>query len=169
VTCARAAGAYVGALRSVIHALKYDGRRSLAASLAVLMRTRAADVLRDAACVVPVPLHPWRRVRRGFNQAADLAAGLGPPVVTALWRVRATAQQTGLSARARRSNMRGSVRLSPILSERARRLLVGQVVVLVDDVRTTGATLDECAAALRAAGAKEVRAVTAAMARLDAG
>src|SRR5712664_1355101 len=85
---ARAIGAYDGALRAVVHALKYEGRRSLARPLGALMRHRGADMLDGAACVVPVPLHPSRRRERGFNQAVDLAGHLEVPVVTALRRIR---------------------------------------------------------------------------------
>jgi ComF family protein len=163
VVCWRAAGEYEGALREIIHAFKYDERRSLARPLGRLMRTAAADLLVDAACAVPVPLHPWRRFRRGFNQSADVAAQLGPPVVHALWRTRATKPQSGLNAEERGRNVRGAFRLSPLLSRAARRtLLLDRVVVLVDDVRTTGATLEACANTLRHAGVAEVRVVTAA-------
>jgi len=128
-------------------------------------RAKAADLLEDADCVVPVPLHPWRRLKRGFNQSADLAACLGRPVVHALWRTRATASQTGLTAIARRHNVRGAFSISPLLLRHVRRrLLDGHVVVLVDDVRTTGATLEACAQVLTKAGVREVRALTAALA-----
>src|SRR5262245_14422560 len=80
----RAVGPYDGALRAIIHALKYEGRRSLARPLGGLMRRRGADVLDGASCIVPVPLHPSRRRERGFNQAADLAGHLGLPIVGAL-------------------------------------------------------------------------------------
>jgi len=165
VDAARAAGEYGGALREILHAFKYEGRRGLASPLAAMIRAAGVDVLGDAHCVVPVPLHPWRRMRRGFNQADDLARQLGVPAVRALWRVRATAPQTGLHAAARRYNVRHAFRLSPFLT-RARRLTLveGRIVVLVDDVRTTGATLQACAAALKDAGAREVRALTVALA-----
>src|SRR6185503_2063530 len=103
---ARAIGAYDGALRSIVHALKYEGRRSLARPLGALMRHRGADVLGGAACAIPVPLHPSRTRQRGFNQAADLARQLDLPVVAALRRVRATATQTGLPAAQRHRNVR---------------------------------------------------------------
>jgi ComF family protein len=163
VSCARAAGAYEGTLREIIQAFKYEGRRSLARPLATLMREAGGDLLGDADVVVPVPLHAWRRFRRGFNQAADLAARLDAPVLHALWRVRPTPPQTGLAARLRRRNVRGAFRLSPLVP-RAR--VEGRIVVLVDDVRTTGATLNACAAVLAAAGAREVRALTAARASI---
>jgi ComF family protein len=130
-----------------------------------MMRAAGSDMLSDADCVVPVPLHPWRRLRRGFNQSADLAACLGLPVVHALWRTRATATQTGLTAAARRRNVRDAFSISPLLTRGARRrMLEGRVVVLVDDVRTTGETLDACAQTLARAGVREVRAITVALA-----
>ena len=163
----RAAGEYEGALRHIIHAFKYERRRRLAPRLGELLRAAGHDLLTGADCVIPVPLHPWRRVRRGFNQACDLAATLGPPVVRALWRTRATPAQTGLTAAGRRKNMRGAFRLSPLLSGRTlRTMLANRIVVLVDDVRTTGATLDACALALKQAGVREVRALTVARAAL---
>jgi ComF family protein len=154
---ARAIGAYDGALRAIVHALKYEGRRSLARPLGRLMRERGAEMLAGAACAVPVPLHPSRRRHRGFNQAADLARHLGMPVVPALRRVRATATQTGLPAGRRHRNMRGA-----FAATRAAAALNGSIVVLVDDVSTTGATLEACARALKEAGVSEVRALTAA-------
>jgi ComF family protein len=158
----RAFGPYEGQLRLIIHALKYDKRRSLARRLALLMRQSGADVLAGADCLVPVPLH-WRRLRtRGFNQAADLAAGLGLPVARALRRVRPTPPQAGLSARGRHRNLRGA--FAPARRSGHRRAVAGKCVVLVDDVLTTGATLDNCACALKAAGAREVRALTVARA-----
>ncbi|HEY6363127.1 MAG TPA: ComF family protein [Vicinamibacterales bacterium] len=159
----RAAGDYEGALRKIIHAFKYEGRRSLAAPLAAMMSTAGSELLRDTDVLVPVPLHAVRRLQRGFNQADDLARRLDGPVVRALWRIRATSPQAGLTAAARRRNVRHAFRLSPLLSRRTRsRLIEGRTVVLVDDVRTTGATLDACARVMKEAGAKEVRALTAA-------
>jgi ComF family protein len=156
-------GEYDGALRAIIHAFKYEGRRSLAAPLAALMRRRGVYDLQGAACVVPVPLHPLRRLQRGFNQAADLARHLDLPVVHALWRVRFTATQTGLTRAERRRNVRDAFRRSPLLREQRRAALIeNRVVVLVDDVWTTGATLAACARMLKQAGAKEVRVLTAA-------
>jgi ComF family protein len=159
VSIAAAAGRYDGALRTAIHGLKYDQRRSLARPLARLMTACGAGVLSGADAVVPVPLHPSRRRQRGFNQAADLARRLGLPMIHALRRVRATAPQADLSADARLANVAAAydVARSP---ERWR----DATLVLVDDVATTGATLDACAEVLLLAGAKEVRALTAARA-----
>jgi ComF family protein len=154
---ARAIGAYDGALRAIVHALKYEGRRSLARPLGRLMRERGADMLAGAVCVVPVPLHASRRRHRGFNQAADLARHLGLPVVAALRRVRATTTQTGLPAGRRHRNVRDA-----FAATRGCDALAGAVIVLVDDVSTTGATLEACARTLKEAGVTEVRALTAA-------
>jgi ComF family protein len=167
VTTARSAGEYVGSLREILHAFKYRQHRSLAVPLGRLIGTVGAEILAGADCVVPVPLYPLRRMRRGFNQANDLAAALDRPVVHALWRVRATASQTGLHARARRLNVRDAFVASPLLTPRTREsMLAGRIVVLIDDVRTTGATLDACAVALTGTGVREVRALTVAQATL---
>jgi ComF family protein len=154
---ARAIGAYDGALRAVVHALKYEGRRSLARPLGRLMRERGAEVLAGATCAIPVPLHPSRRRHRGFNQAADLARHVGIPVVPALCRARATATQTGLPAGRRHRNVRDAFAVT-----RAAAPLAGSIVVLIDDVSTTGATLEACARPLKESGVSEVRALTAA-------
>ena len=168
VEVARSAGDYDGALRHIIHAFNYDARRSLASPLGELLREAGGDLMKEASCAVPVPLHPWRRLYRGFNQAADLAAALPLPVVHALWRRRMTAPQTGLSAGGRRRNVRGAFRLSPLLRRRViQTMIADHIVVLVDDVRTTGATLDACAHVLKDAGAKEVRALTVARADIS--
>ena len=143
---ARAIGAYDGALRAIIHALKYDGRRSLARPLGRLMRERGADMLADAAGVIPVPLHPSRRRHRGFNQAVDLARHLGAPVLPALRRVRATPTQTGLPAGQRHRNLRDAFAVTAAAAQ-----LRGAIVVVIDDVSTTGATLEACARTLKAA------------------
>lgn len=157
ISRARAIGIYDGALRAIIHALKYDGRRSLAGPLAALMRTRGSDVLAGADVVVPVPLHPSRRRERGFNQADDLARELKLPVLRALRRVRATAVQAELPAARRHGNVRDAFALAVRAGG-----LNGSIAVLIDDVSTTGATLDACAQALRSGRVREVRALTAA-------
>ena len=157
----RAVGPYEGPLRRLVHALKYEQRHTLGPPLGRLMRHAAGELLADVDCVVAVPLHPRRQRARGFNQAAELAAQLGPPVVDALPRTRATAPQTALPAGQRRRNVRGAfapVRRFGIRPGRAP--VEGACVMLVDDVTTTGATLDACARVLRRAGAREVRALT---------
>ena len=160
ITRATAIGPYEGRLRDVIHALKYDPRPTLAKHLAARMRDAAAGVLAGADLVVPVPLHRSRERSRGFNQARELARHLGLPMADVLVRTRRTDTQADLPADRRHANVRGAF-------ERARgrgaAATLG-IVVLVDDVRTTGATLNACAAVLLDAGAAEVRALTAAKA-----
>jgi ComF family protein len=157
IVMTRAIGSYDGTLRAIVHAFKYDGRRSLAARLGALMRARGADVLRGADAIVPVPLHRARRRERGFDQAADLARHVGLPVVYALRRTRPTAVQASLPAARRHGNVRDAFAARP-----AAAALDGLTVVLVDDVSTTGATLEACARVLTDAGVRELRALTAA-------
>lgn len=146
-------------MRTAIHALKYEGRRSLARPLSTLMIRRAGDVLTGADAVVPVPLHPSRHRTRGFNQASDLARRLGPPVVHLLRRVRATTPQADLPAADRHRNVRDA-----FAPRRGIRRCRSATLVIVDDVCTTGATLEACAGVLLDEGAREVRAITAARA-----
>jgi ComF family protein len=159
ISRAGAIGDYEGTLREVIHVLKYDGRRSVAPPLAGLMATHGREVLHAADALVPVPLHRTRLRQRGFNQAEDLARHLALPVVGALKRVRATHPQVDLPADARRDNVKDAFALA---GTRVQARIARRIVVLVDDVATTGATLEACARVLTRAGASEVRALTAA-------
>lgn len=166
---AAAVGEYEGRLRDIIHALKYERRRSIAPPLGARMRTAGADLLRGADVVVPVPLHPRRERSRGFNQADDLARVLGLPVHPLLRRVRFTTSQIELPAEERQRNVQHAFALSalpgPAKAKAGHHIDAspeGLVIVLVDDVSTTGATLEACARVLKAAGVKEVRALTAA-------
>ena len=156
VSRSRAVGPYEGSLRAIVHALKYDGRRRIGRPLGLLLAERGAGILAGADFVVPVPLHGSRQRARGFNQAAEIAQYLGLPVTRALRRVRATPSQIDLPAGRRHANVRGAFALA------RRTSVAGAIVVLVDDVSTTGATLEACARVLRENGAKEVRALTAA-------
>ena len=155
---------YADVVRAIVHAFKYDGRRSLARPLGRLLREAGHAVLDGADAVVPVPLHPWKRMRRGFNQAADLARMLDLPVRPVLRRSRATRTQAGLTPRQRRHNMAGAFALARWPCRARETAIRHQVLVLVDDVMTTGATLDACARVLKRAGAKEVRTLTLARA-----
>jgi ComF family protein len=160
ITIGRAIGTYEGTLRDILHVLKYGRRRSVAPVLAGLMTRAGSDVLDGADCLVPVPLHVIRRYRRGFNQAMELARAIEVPTIEALRRVRSTATQTDLPEAQRHENVHGAF----AVRRAARRRIKDGIVVLIDDVSTTGATLDACANALLAEGAKEVRALTAARA-----
>jgi ComF family protein len=168
-TLARSGGRYEGALREIVHVFKYGGCRVLADPLGALMRASGHDVLAGADAVVPVPLHPWRAWTRGFNQADDLARTLGPPVWRVLRRARHGPPQASLPAARRHANVRDAFVLGRLFAQvgvwpPARSRLRGAVVVLVDDVMTTGATLDACARTLVGAGVRDVRVLTAARA-----
>lgn len=121
------------------------------------MRSRGSDTLTGADFVVPVPLHPSRRRERGFNQAEDLSIHIGLPVVPALRRVRRTSAQADLPASQRHRNVKDAFAVRDTAG-----VLDGKIVVLIDDVSTTGATLDACARALKEGGVREIRALTAA-------
>ena len=179
IAAARAIGPYETTLRDVVHALKYDKRRSIAVRLAAMMATEARDILTGADFVVPVPLHRQRHRERGFNQAEELARHLPVAMRPVLKRVRATRPQIDLPANERRNNVNGAFALRRFLrrppgvslirpssetriDQAEARPLLGYTIVLVDDVATTGATLEACARVLKAAGAGEVRALTAA-------
>jgi len=157
---ARAAARYRGPLREAMHAFKFRGKRVLARPLGDLVLEECADAISaDTVAIVPVPLTRDRQRERGYNQAQLLAerigAGLQVPV-RGRWlrRVRSTAPQTDLTATERRENVRGAFTASPAVA--------GGHVIVVDDVFTTGATVEECARALRAAGAARVGVVTVA-------
>ncbi len=260
LTALRTLGPYEGVLRDLVHALKFDRRRSLARRLGALLCSNAVDIFDGADALVPVPLHPWRQWRRGFNQVDDLARALrtahraaallaptalvaldapvahaapvtpaapfapvapvapvapiapsapvapvapsapaapvapvGPaapdapiasaalvalvasvacdlPVWHALRRRRATKPQSELDADARQANVRDAFRLSGWTGWRRAgwaAKVSGRTLVLVDDVTTTGATLDACGEVLRRHGAREIRAVTIGRVVLD--
>jgi ComF family protein len=159
ISWAAAVDEYDGRMTDIIHALKYDRRRSISPRLGALMRECGAGVLRDADAVVPVPLHPRREYRRGFNQARDLAIHLGPPVLPLLTRVVYTQSQIDLPKHERHRNVRDAFSFRP---DPRSPIPDPGLVVLVDDVATTGATLEACATMLKKGGVKEVRALTAA-------
>jgi predicted amidophosphoribosyltransferase len=178
---AGALGPHEGALRDIVHALKYRRHPRVARTLGRLLREALPDLLQACAAAVPVPLHAGRRRQRGFNQAEEIARHLGLPVLPALRRVRDTRPQTELDPRARRRNVEGAFRVRQWLRLRhalasswhlardaqapaASGPLEGRTLLLVDDVWTTGSTLSACAGALRNAGAREVHAVVIARA-----
>jgi len=144
-----------GAVASAIRRCKYGDRPEVARALGRLIPPDAID---EDAIVVPIPLHPKRLRARGFNQSALLALATGRPVdVRALERIRDTPPQAGLKAEARRQNVAGAFRAR---SERVR----GRRVALVDDVITTGATVEAASLELSRAGAVAVDVLTLARA-----
>ena len=162
----RSAARYRGPLKDALLLFKYRRYRVLGANLAGF----AAEALKKedglwsgVDLIVPVPLHRRRRWDRGFNQAEVLAREIGrirriPVEARALIKVRSVPPQTSLERDERRSNVRDAYRLDGAEGLR------DKVVLLVDDVYTTGSTLRECAGVLRNGGVKEVRAVTVAQA-----
>lgn len=151
-----AAFAYGGALRDAIVRFKYSGRDDLARPLgALLVRVKAEVALAQPGVVVPVPSHASRLASRTYEPSAllgrALADALGAPLlVDALEKTSRAPAQAGLDRRARLANLEGA------FSCRRPGALRGARVVLVDDVRTTGATLAACTTALEAAGARVV-------------
>ena len=155
-----AAFVYEGAARRLVHRLKYESVRAAAVPLAAQMVFLPSG---EEEIIVPVPTDPGRERRRGFNQAALLAEHigrtLGMRVEKALVRVEARRPQTGLSAAERRENLAGCMAASEAVS--------GKRVLLVDDVVTTGATVQEAVRALQEAGVKSIRVFAAARAAGD--
>jgi ComF family protein len=156
-TRARAVARYDDVARALVHALKYGDRLDLAPTLGQWMATSGRELLADADALVPVPLH-WRRLwARRFNQSAALATAISqasnvPVAATVLKRVKATPHQVGLSKAERAQNVQGAFRVPPA----ARAETAGRRLVLVDDVLTSGATVDACARALLRGGAVQV-------------
>ena len=148
---------YEGDLMAAIHQFKYAGRSYLANSLGPLLASFAKRWLNkaDGCLMMPVPLHPKKLRERGFNQslllARHVASSMGAELdFLSLRRVRYTSPQTGLKSDERRKNVR---RAFEIIDQKA---LKGRAVALVDDVATTGHTLNECARVLKRSGSKEV-------------
>jgi ComF family protein len=147
--------AYAGPAREVVAALKFRGAFRVAEAMAAAVVASApSGWLGGDVALVPVPLHPARRRRRGFNQAERLAAALslrtGLPVADVLARAGARETQMGRGRAERLRGIEGSIAVASKPPPR---------VVLVDDVVTTGSTLAACRAALLGAGATEVRAI----------
>jgi ComF family protein len=154
---ARAAVRYDDVARTLVHALKYQNRTDLAPATGRWMARAGAELLQDADMLIPVPLHRRRGFGRRYNQSALLARAIARQSGVALkgellCRVRATEQQVGLSRTQRASNVQGAFQVSV---ER-RGDVAGRRVVLVDDVLTSGATVDACARALLRAKAASV-------------
>jgi ComF family protein len=148
-----ASGLFDDGLRQLVHRFKYDGQFRLDHALGRLLAQSLPEAV-AADLIVPVPLHPGRLRERGYNQALLLAKVLGrrlgrPVPPRLLRRIRATPPQQGLTAEARRRNLKGAFALTAELQ--------GERVLLVDDVLTTGATVRECSRVLLGGGVGEVQ------------
>src|SRR5580658_11370699 len=154
---ARAAVRFDEISRALVHALKYGDRLDLAPMMGRWISNAGREILAEADALVPVPLH-WRRLwARRFNQSAMLAAAISaesrvPIAAGALKRVKATAQQVGLTRSERASNVQGAFKVP----EESKAAVSNRRFVLVDDVLSPGATVEACARALNRAGAATV-------------
>ena len=158
---ARSVILYDEVARRLVQGLKFSDRLELAPWMARWMVRASDGILLDKAIVVPVPLHRWRLFGRRFNQSAELARHIclqqnlryAPEL---LKRIRATTQQVGLGRRERDKNVRGAFRVPKdrVIDVK------GRHIVLIDDVFTTGATLEACARALRRRGAAQIDCLT---------
>ncbi|MFK8035997.1 MAG: ComF family protein [Hyphomicrobiales bacterium] len=161
---ARAAVLYDEIARSLVARLKYEDRPDLATVMARWMVLAATDLLEANPVVVPVPLHRWRQLNRRYNQSALLSRFICQNLQLehqplALERVRKTAQQVGLTRRERAENVRGAFRATSNGMMR----MTGRPVLLIDDVLTTGATMEAASRACLRAGAESVRVLTFAL------
>jgi len=151
-----------GVVRETIHRFKYNQKYYLRHVLGEWLADNLADARLQAPFdgIVPVPLHPTRERERGFNQARVLAKILArrtdAPLLDVLRRIRYTTTQTRLDRETRIRNLRNAFRL------REKAAVRGLHLLLIDDVLTTGSTVDECARVLKAAGAASVRVVAVA-------
>jgi len=144
-----------GPARRLVHRLKYSDRTDLARPMAAWMARAGGELLAECDVIAPVPLHAGRLLRRQFNQAAALAGAVAaksgrPLALAALRRVKATKSQVGLTKLSRAANVQGAFAVGDEAAVRGKRVL------LVDDVLTSGATVNAASRALLRAGAKNV-------------
>ena len=158
---ARAVALHEGTAKELVARFKYGERLDLTRLMARMMTSAGADLLNEADLIIPVPMHRLRLFRRRYNQAALLANEIGrisgkPVALQALMRVKRTPQQVGLNRAQRRANLAGAFAM---LAE-GKLAVHGRHIVVIDDVRTTGSTLNACAHILRKAGAARIDALT---------
>ena len=166
---ARSALTYNEASRKLLLKFKYGDQQHAANTFARWLRNALEDI-DSIDLIIPTPLHPRRLWQRRFNQSALLAKALGRltnQTVTGqvLKRRRFTAPQKGLSRKSRQKNVRMAFYVPPKMRER----IAGKNILLIDDVLTSGATVNECAKALKSSGAKKVHALTVARVLRDSG
>ena len=154
-------------VREAVHLLKYRGAEGIAERFGFYISKKIVNDAKLSLCntIIPVPLHPARRRERGYNQSELIAGSVGRflqvrHVPGLLVRLRQTRTQTSFDAEGRRKNVEGAFGLGKV----DRREVEGKRILLIDDVITTGATIKECARALKFNGASEVYAASAAIA-----
>ena len=165
-TRARGAMAYDEASKRLVLGFKHSDRLHPAKAFALWMQRNAGDFAEHVDVIVPVPLHRWRLFKRRYNQAALLAQEVGkllgkPVLVDALLRVKATPRQGHMNREQRRENIANAFCMRPACADAVQ----GRKVLLIDDVLTTGATVNEGSRVLRKAGASEVYVLTLARTR----
>jgi ComF family protein len=158
---ARSVFAYDEHSRALVLRLKYHDQTQLAPSYGGWLAAAGKELIAASDVIVPVPLHYWRFVKRRYNQSALLAQMLGQKtglqvIPDALKRIRATTPQTGLTRKQREDNVKGAFTANP----RHVSAVKGKTILLIDDVLTTGATLEHCSKALLKAGAMQVNVLT---------
>lgn len=157
-SAARSIGPYTGRLKEAIYLYKYHGCRSMSEILGLMLSEvfLSESLFHESKLLVPVPLSRQKAAARGFNQSELLAIRMGQilklPVLTCLTRLRDTITQSKLTGKKRRENIRGAFELN--------RWPGATRITLVDDVITTGATVEECARVLKQAGVEDVTVIT---------
>ena len=157
-------------IQNIVHQFKYKNKFRVAQEMGRVSGNlfKSEGVSFDAGYIIPVPLFRTKRVQRGYNQSEYIAKGLneilGIPVLrSALKRIRNTRTQTGLDIDERKQNMEGAFTVKNIEA------ISGKNIILVDDVVTTGATINECAKTLKEAGAGDVFVISFALTGLGRG
>jgi ComF family protein len=158
---ARSVFVYNDTSRALVLKLKYQDEQYLAQVFGRWLKNAGAELVAASDIIVPVPLHYWRMVRRRYNQSALIAKVLAretglPAALDGLIRARHTPQQTGLTRAQRQKNVSGAFVVNP----KKRDALKGKCVLLIDDVMTTGATLDACTKMLLKQGVAQVNVLT---------
>ncbi len=158
---------YEGEMKRMLLGLKYKNRVEGVRAIVQAMSTRTlnTEFIKSVQYIIPVPIHWTRHMSRGFNQSRLIADGVGKEqdieVLDCLKRVKRTKKLKNLNKEARKSMMKDAI----ILDEKSKIVLSGKDVLLIDDIYTTGSTLDECAKVLYEAGADRIYCMTFAMGR----
>lgn len=165
---ARAALKYDDTSRGIILGFKHGDKLHAAKAFVPWLKMAGAEMLDQADVLLPVPLHPWRLLKRKYNQAAVMAAALSkdtniPIIYDGLRRTRSTPPQGHLSSKERYRNVKSAF----AVNEKQKARMRGKSIVLIDDVYTTGATVNECTKALYKAGVARVNILTLARVARD--